>query len=119
VNIAPLSGTPEAGVAEEAGRHCRRGTAHLLGFVFLLIGQPAAWADCRLELELLGQDLKGLALSEPQKLRLAPLVDDALKRCRLGWEAAALAYIDKARDVAGIVRPADALGDPPGDGPVR
>jgi hypothetical protein len=79
-----------------------------------------ARADCRLEVELLGADLKGVALTEQQKLQLAPLVDDALKRCRLGREDAALHYLDKARAVAGITRKPDELGSPsPATGPVR
>jgi hypothetical protein len=64
---------------------------------------PAA-ADCRLELELIGIDLKGVRLTEQQKLAVAPLIDEGLKRCRLGRESAATAYFDKARKVAGIER---------------
>lgn len=81
---------------------------------------PVVRADCRLELELLGADLKGIVLTEQQKLQLAPFVDDALKRCRLGREDAAQYYLDKARAVAGITRKPDELGSPsPATGPVR
>ena len=90
------------------------GTLGCVSAALLLFCPLAALADCRLELELLGRDLKGLPLGEAQKLRLAPLIDDALKRCRLGWEAAALAYIDKARAAAGIERPVDDLEAPLG-----
>ena len=69
----------------------------------LAAATPAA-ADCRLELELIGIDLKGVRLTEQQKLAVAPLIDEGLKRCRLGREAAATVYFDKARKVAGIER---------------
>lgn len=71
-----------------------------------------ARADCRLELELIGTDLKGLRLTEVQKLQLAPLIDDAQKRCRLGREEAALQYLAKARTLAGIERRDDDLDLP-------
>ena len=75
-----------------------------------------AVADCRLELELLSRDLKGLALTEAQVQQMAPFVDDALKRCRVGREDAAVVYLDKARAVAGIPKKVDDLDlpDPPG-----
>jgi hypothetical protein len=69
-------------------------------------------ADCRLELELIGTDLKGVRLTESQKLQLAPLVDNAQKRCRLGREAAAQDDLKKARAVAGIERNDDDLDLP-------
>lgn len=69
-------------------------------------------ADCRLELELIGTDLKGVRLTELQKLQLAPLIDSAQKRCRLGREEAAQQYLVQARAVAGIERKVDDL-DPP------
>jgi hypothetical protein len=62
----------------------------------------SVFADCRLEIELLGTDLKGVAMTEPQKQRVAPLIDEALKRCRVAQEAASLAFIAKARHAAGI-----------------
>jgi hypothetical protein len=62
----------------------------------------SAHADCRLELELLSADLHGIKLTEQQAFELAPLIDEVLKRCRMGWEASALLYIAKAREVAGI-----------------
>lgn len=85
----------------------------------MVAAQPAH-ADCRLELELIGADLKGIVLTEQQKLQLAPLVDDALKRCRLGREEAALQFVEKARAVAGITRKPDDLDSPgPSTAPVR
>lgn len=69
-------------------------------------------ADCRLDLELIGADLKGVRLMEPQKLQLAPLIDNAQKRCRLGREAAAQDDLKKARAVAGIERNDDDLDLP-------
>lgn len=78
----------------------------------MLCWMPPARADCRLEVELLGADLKGVALTEQQKQQLAPLVDDALKRCRLGREDAALHYLERARAVADITRKPDDLDQP-------
>lgn len=83
-----------------------------LALLLWLAPAAPAGADCRLELELLGRDLKGVTLSEPQRLALAPLVDDGIKRCRLGREQEAEAYFEKARAVAGIIRPADDLDAP-------
>ena len=87
---------------------------------FLLCPVPVVLADCRLELELLGADLKGIVLTEQQKLQLAPFVDDALKRCRLGREDAARYYLDKARAVTGITRKPDDIDTPaPAPTPAR
>jgi hypothetical protein len=52
-------------------------------------------------------------MTEPQKQRVAPLIDDALKRCRLAREAASLEYIAKARRAAGIEARDDAPDPPP------
>ena len=97
---------PFAGLRRSTGVFC----------VTALVGLSSARADCRLELELIGADLKGVVLSEQQKLQLAPLVDDALKRCRLGREEAALAFLEKARAVAGITRKVDDLDAPASTG---
>jgi hypothetical protein len=70
-----------------------------------------ATADCRLELELMSADLRGVKLAEAQSHELAALVDEVLKRCRMGWEASAIEYITKARAVAGIPK-RDWLDDP-------
>jgi len=63
-----------------------------------------ARADCRLELELMSADLHGVKLTERQSHELAALVDEVLKRCRMGWEDSAMQYITKARAVAGIAK---------------
>jgi|NOAtaT_6_FD_contig_31_1652359_length_478_multi_4_in_0_out_0_2 hypothetical protein len=76
----------------------------LLCLAACLSAATPAFADCRLELELIGIDLKGVRLTEQQKLAVAPLIDEGLKRCRLGRETAATVYFDKARKVAGIER---------------
>jgi hypothetical protein len=62
----------------------------------------AALADCRLELELLGQDLHEAKLTQTQKFDLAAQVDLALKHCRTGNEQAAMEDLAKARRVAGV-----------------
>jgi hypothetical protein len=77
------------------------------------LAAPGAFADCRLEIELLGTDLKGVQMTEPQKQRVAPLIDEALKRCRVAREAASLEYIAKARRAAGIEERDDAPDPPP------
>jgi hypothetical protein len=77
----------------------------LTGFV------QTATADCRLELELMSADLRGVKLTEAQSHELAALVDQVLKRCRMGWEASAIEHITKARAVAGIPK-RDWLDDP-------
>ena len=56
-------------------------------------------------------DLRGVKLTEPQSQQLAALVDEVLKRCRVGWEASAQEYITKARAAAGIPK-RDWLDDP-------
>jgi hypothetical protein len=73
----------------------------------LLCLPAAALADCRLEVELLATDLEGVTLTESQKFQMAPLIDEALKRCRIQREAASLEYIAKARRVAGVERNED------------
>jgi hypothetical protein len=72
----------------------------------------SASADCRLELELMSADLRGVKLTEAQAQELAAMVDEVLKRCRMGWEESALEYIAKARAVAHIPK-RDWLDDPP------
>jgi hypothetical protein len=69
----------------------------------VLSGLPqVARADCRLELELMSADLRGVKLTEAQSQQLAAWVDEALKRCGMGWEASAQEYIAKARAAGGI-----------------
>ena len=85
--------------------------ACILSALALIASTQVAQADCRLELELMSADLRGVHLTEAQSHELAALVDQVLKRCRMGWEASALEYITKARAVAGIPK-RDWLDDP-------
>lgn len=78
----------------------------------LLAASPIARADCKLELELIGRDLRNARLSEATKLQFAPVLDDAIKRCRIGREAAAMAYFARARKIAGIETAPDDLDAP-------
>ena len=78
----------------------------------------AASGDCRLELELMSADLRGVKLTQAQSQQLAALVDDALKRCAMGWESSASEYIAKARAAAGIPE-RDWLDDGPAPPPGR
>lgn len=90
----------------------RRGRG-LLGITAFVLATSLARADCKLELELIGRDLRGVALPEATKLQLAPVLDDAIKRCRIGREAAAMAYFARARRIAGIeAKPDDDLDSP-------
>jgi hypothetical protein len=89
-------------------RHTLFALASVLG-----LASTGVLADCRLEIELLGTDLKGVPMTEPQKQRVAPLIDEALKRCRIAQEAASLDYIAKARRAAGIEERDDAPDPPP------
>jgi hypothetical protein len=71
----------------------------------------SASADCRLELELMSADLRGVKLTEAQAQELAAMVDEVLKRCRMGWEESAFEYSARARAVAHIPK-RDWLDDP-------
>lgn len=66
-----------------------------------------ALADCRQQLQLLGADLKGVALTETQKQNLGGLVDDARRYCWIHQESQAMGYIAKARQVTGLRPPPD------------
>lgn len=78
---------------------------------FLLFGAAmicaAARADCQQQLQLLGADLKDVALTETQKQDLGGLVDDARRYCWIHQERPAMVFIAKARRVAGIRPPPD------------
>ena len=80
----------------------------------LLCLPAAALADCRLEVELLATDLKGVPLTEAQKFQMAPLIDEALKRCRIQREAASLEYIAKAQILGRYHYKTVPLDDAPG-----
>ena len=69
--------------------------------VLLLPCTPAA-ADCAQQLQRLGEDLKGVALTQTQKQDVGGIVDDARRYCWIHRENAAMQYIAKARRVAGI-----------------
>lgn len=72
---------------------------------------PAAVANCALELELLGQDLREAKLTQTQKFDLAAWIDLALKHCRTGHEREALDDLAKARRAVGIPKK-DPLDEP-------
>ena len=78
---------------------------------FLLVGAAmvcaGARADCQQQLQLLGAELKGVALAETQKQDLGGLMDDARRYCWVQQERAAMTYIAKARRVAGLRPPPD------------
>ncbi len=89
-------------------RHSLVSLASILG-----LASTNVFADCRLEIELLSKDLKGVPMTEPQKQRVAPLIDEALKQCRVARESASLEFIVKARRAAGIEERDDAPDPPP------
>lgn len=76
----------------------------LAACLFVIPALPAA-ADCALQLQLLGEDLKGVALSEMQKQTIGGIVDDARRHCWIHQEKPAMDYIAKARNTAGIGPP--------------
>lgn len=94
-------------------RHCGRAVPIPTGRALVIaaaivLASPRCHADCKLELELIGRDLKGVHLAEATKLQFAPVLDDAIKRCRIGRESAAMAYFARARKIAGIeIKPDD------------
>ena len=101
------------GLAERAFTPATRLGLQGIGYGFLLFSiAPWTSADCRIELELLSRDLKGVSFTDIQIQQMAPFVDDALKRCRVGREDAAVGFLDKARAVAGIPKKVDDLDLP-------
>ena len=75
--------------------------------LILLLALPAspAAADCAKQLQLLGEDLRGVQLTEARKQDVGGIVDDARRHCWAHLEDAAMQYIAKARRVAGIGPP--------------
>jgi hypothetical protein len=73
-----------------------------LAGVAVLALPAAARADCALEIELLGQDLGRMKLTQHQGQQLAPFVDEALRYCRTGHDGLALESIEKARRVVAL-----------------
>lgn len=76
-------------------------------FFGLMVPAGTALADCRQQLQLLGADLKDVALNETQKQNLGGLVHDARRYCWVHQERQAMVYIAKARRVAGLRPPPD------------
>jgi hypothetical protein len=79
-----------------------------LGTVALLaatLGAPAvarAYSICQEEIESITRGARGVPMTEQQKLEFAPLMEDAIKRCRIGREDIALTFFAKARSVVGM-----------------
>ena len=78
------------------------------------LASRSAHADCTLELELLGSELRQVRITQLQGQQLAPFVEDALRYCRTGHDALAVQAIDKARTIAHISR-RDPLDEPPAE----
>lgn len=78
--------------------------AWLAAALFAFPALPAG-ADCALQLQLLGEDLKGVALTEMQKQTIGGIVDDARRHCWIHQEKPAMDYIARARRSAGIGPP--------------
>ena len=79
-----------------------------------VLASRGAHADCTLELELLGTELRQVRITQLQGQQLAPFVEDALRYCRTGHDALAVQAIDKARTIAHITR-RDPLDEAPAE----
>ena len=62
----------------------------------------AARADCQQQLQQLGEDLRGVTLTDTQKQTIGGLVEDARRYCWVHQEGPALHYLAKARLAAGL-----------------
>ena len=82
-------------------------TAALL--LFLALPAFPAVADCAKQLQLLGEDLRGAPLTDARKQDIGGIIDDARRRCWAHMEDAAMQYIVKARNAAGIGPPREEL----------
>jgi hypothetical protein len=76
-----------------------------LALLVLLAVPASALADCAQQLQLLGEDLKGVVLTQGQKQDIGGIVDDARRHCWVHQEKPAMDYIAKARRTAGIGPP--------------
>lgn len=76
----------------------------LAACLFALPALQAA-ADCAQQLQLLGEDLKGVTLTQTQKQDIGGILDDARRHCWAHLEKQAMDYIAKARKVAGVGPP--------------
>jgi hypothetical protein len=85
---------------------CRRATLKVRRLALPMFLLPlVAHADCAQQLQLLGEDLKGVALTQARKQEIGVIFDDARRRCWVHMEDASMAYIVKARKAAGIGPP--------------
>jgi hypothetical protein len=66
-----------------------------------------AGADCQSQLQLLSADVRDVALTEQQKQEIGGIVASARRYCWVHQEDAAMQYIARARDVAGLKPPPD------------
>lgn len=75
--------------------------------LLLLLALPAATAaaDCAKQLQLLGEDLRGVRLADARMQEVGGIIDDARRHCWAHLEDAAMQYIARARQAAGIGPP--------------
>jgi hypothetical protein len=78
--------------------------ASSLPLLFVIAAAPA-YADCAKQLQLLGEDVKGVSLTQAQKQDLGGIVDDARRHCWGHFEDAAMQFITRARNLAGVGPP--------------
>lgn len=68
-----------------------------------MLPPPArAFSVCQDEIESITRGARAVQMTEQQKLEFAPLMEDAIKRCRIGREEVALLYFARARAVVGM-----------------
>lgn len=78
--------------------------ASCLPLLFAIAAAPAS-ADCAKQLQLLGEDVRGVSLTQTQKQDLGGIVDGARRHCWAHFEDAAMQFITRARNLAGVGPP--------------
>lgn len=76
-----------------------------IAVIGLLAWPAAAQADCQKQIQLFGEDVRGVTLTQAQKQDIGGILDDARRYCWVHQEKPAMDYIIRARKVAGIGPP--------------
>ncbi len=62
----------------------------------------AVQTDCQKQIQLFGEDVRNIELTQAQKQEIGGILDDARRHCWAQLEQSALDYIARARSTAGI-----------------
>jgi hypothetical protein len=76
-----------------------------LAAIGLLAWAGAAQADCQKQIQLFGEDVRSVTLTQAQKQDIGGILDDARRYCWVHQENTAMGHIARARRVAGIGPP--------------